>query len=137
MESLKYTRANDLPKDGGGNGDATVDASPLTGTWINMDVTSGGIAKIVLSSEGGQTKVRAFGACSPDLCDWGEAKAAVYSIGVDSSEAVGFEAVYDFGFMETLLAAYLNKRLLVVDSYNTFKDGSNRSRYFFRDHFRQ
>jgi hypothetical protein len=136
MESLKHTRTNDLPKEGRMD-DAMIDASPLLGTWINMDVTSGGIVKIVLSGEGGATKVRAFGACSPELCDWGEANAAAYSIGVGSKAAVGFEAVYDFGFMETLLAAYLNKRLLVVDSYNTFKDGSNRSRYFFRDHFRQ
>jgi len=39
--------------------------------------------------------------------------------------------------METVLAAYLNKRILVVDCYNTFKDGSGRCNYFFRDHFYQ
>jgi hypothetical protein len=136
MEGLKTTRANDRPR-GGGESESRVDASPLVGTWINMDKTSGGIVRVVLSSEGGALNVRAFGACSPPECDWGKVKGAAYSIGVDSNEAVGFEAVYDFGFMETLLAAYLNRRLLVVDSYNTFKDGSGRSKYFFRDHFRQ
>jgi len=33
-----------------------------------------------------------------------------------------------------LLAAYLNKRLLVVDAYSTFTDGSGRANYFQRDH---
>jgi hypothetical protein len=136
MESLKQTRANDLLRVSS-ESEIIVDASPLVGTWINMDVSSRGIVKVILSGEKGALKVQTFGACSPSPCDWGEVKGVIYSIGVDSNMAVGFEAVYDFGFMETMLAAYLNKRLLVVDSYNTFKDGSGRPRYFFRDHFRQ
>jgi hypothetical protein len=136
MESLKQTRANDLLRVNS-ESEIIVDASPLVGAWTNMDVSSRGVVKVILSSEKGALKVQAFGACSPSPCDWGAVKGAIYSIGVDSNMAVGFEAVYDFGFMETMLAAYLNKRLLVVDSYNTFKDGSGRPRYFFRDHFRQ
>jgi len=136
MESIKHTRANDLLRVNS-ESKIIVDASPLVGAWTNMDISSRGVVKVILSSEKGALKVQAFGACSPSPCDWGEVKGAIYSIGVDSNIAVGFEAVYDFGFMETMLAAYLNKRLLVVDSYNTFKDGSGRSMYFFRDHFRQ
>jgi hypothetical protein len=34
-----------------------------------------------------------------------------------------------------MLACYLNKRLLVVDAYTVFQDGSGRSPYFQRDHF--
>jgi hypothetical protein len=52
-------------------------------------------------------------------------------------EGAAFKARYDFGFMETFLAAYLNKRILVLDSYNTFRDHSRRSNYFERDHFHQ
>ena len=33
------------------------------------------------------------------------------------------------------LACYLNKRLLVVDAYTRFADGSGRAAYFARDHF--
>jgi hypothetical protein len=43
--------------------------------------------------------------------------------------------LYDFGAARVTLACYLNKRLLVVDAYTTFHDGSGRSPYFARDHF--
>ena len=50
-------------------------------------------------------------------------------------EAVAFRADYDLGFARVMLACYLNKRLLVVDAYTVFQDGSGRSPYFQRDHF--
>ncbi len=81
--------------------------------------------------------MQAFGACEPSPCDWGEARGEIFAAGIAHHEAVGFKAHYDFGFMEIFLAAYLNKRLLVLDSYNVFKDDSGRSRYFFRDHLYQ
>jgi hypothetical protein len=137
MEALRHTRAEDLLKGEGSLIEGAVDASPLVGTWLNTDKQAGGIAKLVLSSEGGQTKVRAFGACSPEPCDWGEAKAAVYSAGVGSKEGMAFSAAYDFGFMETILAVYLKMGILVLDSFNTFKDGSRRSNYFSREFFYQ
>jgi hypothetical protein len=63
--------------------------------------------------------------------------ASGFADSVSNNLAVGFCAVYNFGFLETMLAGYLNKRLLVVDSYNQFRDGSGRSQYFLRDHFYQ
>jgi hypothetical protein len=111
--------------------------SALVGDWVNTDQATRGIVRLLLSSFDGEFRVQAFGACQPDLCDWGVVKGEIYSEGVTSELAVGFQAIYEFQFMETRLAAYLNKRILVVDSYNTFKDGSGRSRYFSRDHFHQ
>ena len=138
MQSLKYTRARDqLEAEIAKRPDRIVLSSPLVGRWVNTDKGTRGIVQLVLSAKDGLLIVQAFGACSPIACDWGEVEGAVYSSGVDSELAVGFKASYDFQFMETMLAAYLNKRILVVDSYNTFKDGSLRSRYFSRDHFHQ
>jgi hypothetical protein len=138
MGVLKHSRANDLF-------DATpppgrvgpVDPSPLIGTWVSTNPDTRGTIKLVLRDEGGLLAVRAFGACEPSPCDWGEVSGELFTAGVGSREAVGFKSFYDFGFMETFLAAYLNKRILVVDAYNTFKDGSGRTRYFLRDHFYQ
>lgn len=112
-----------------------IGVSPLTGTWINFDRNTRGIIRIVLTGEAGKLRVWTFGACSPEPCDWGTVPAEAFAESVSASEAVGFRAFYDFGFLETMLAAYLNKRLLVVDAYNQFKDGSGRSQYFLRDHF--
>ena len=138
MEVLKHSRANDLfgatPPPGNA---AAVDPAPLVGTWVSTNPATRGTIRLVLRHEGGQFGVRAFGACAPSPCDWGEVSGELFAAGVTSREAVGFKAFYDFGFMETFLAAYLNKRILVVDAYNTFKDGSGRARYFLRDHFYQ
>ncbi|HEY7546015.1 MAG TPA: hypothetical protein VID27_14080 [Blastocatellia bacterium] len=135
MQALKLSRANDQLKIDAL--DIAVDSSPLVGTWINTDKATGGIVKLILSQEGNSFFVQAFGACAPSPCDWGKVEGRIYSLGVGLQAGAAFEALYDFGFMETFLAAYLNKRILVVDSYNTFKDGSGRSKYFHRDHFHQ
>jgi hypothetical protein len=135
---MRYTRANDRPEVAGlPPARRRVDAAPLTGTWVNFDKATRGIVRVVLAEKEGAFVVRAYGACAPEPCDWGEVRGEVFAAGIAQGEAVGFKSFYDFGFMETLLAAYLNKRLLVLDSYNVFKDGSGRSRYFFRDHLYQ
>ena len=138
MQSLKYTRARDqFESEAARPYDSRVLSSALVGSWVNTDKATPGILRLVLSNKEGLFIVQAFGACSPVACDWGEVEGALYSNSVDSELAVGFKAFYDFGFVETMLAAYLNKRILVVDTYNTFKDGSARSNYFSRDHFHQ
>ncbi len=134
-QSLKYMRADDELKAEALGG--VVDSSPLVGTWINTDKATGGIVKLILSKEGDSFFVQAFGACSPAPCDWGKVEGAVYSSGVDSQEGMAFTASYDFGFMETSLAVYLKSGILVLDSFNTFKDGSHRSDYFSREFYYQ
>jgi hypothetical protein len=137
MQSLRYTRARDQITDTARQACDIILPSALVGDWVNTDRATRGIVRLVLSSLDGEFKVQAFGACQPKACDWGVVKGEIYSEGVHSELAVGFQAFYEFQFMETMLAAYLNKRILVVDSYNTFKDGSGRSSYFSRDHFHQ
>jgi hypothetical protein len=137
MQSLRYTRARDQIAAVAKPVNRIIQPSTLVGNWVNTDKATRGIVRLVLSSLDGDFKVQAFGACSPSPCDWGEVAGEVYADGVNAELAVGFQAFYDFQFMETMLAAYLNKRILVVDSYHTFKDGSRRPRYFNRDHFHQ
>jgi hypothetical protein len=132
-QSLKYMRIDDELKTDATGG--PVDSSPLVGTWINTDKATGGIVKLILSQEGNSFFVQAFGACAPSPCDWGKVEGRVYSSGVDSQEGMAFTARYDFGFMETSLAVYLKSGILVLDSFNTFKDGSRRSNYFSREFY--
>jgi hypothetical protein len=112
-----------------------IDPSPLLGSWVSFTGATGGIVKVEVASRGGELRVRAFGSFPTGPHDWGEVAGAAFAGGVDTAAAVGFTALYRFGFLDTLLAAYLNLRLLVVDSYNVFRDGSGRSSYFARDHF--
>jgi len=136
VTTMKFTRAEDQLSEGQGEGGgAPVDPSPLVGTWLNTDKRTRGIARLVLTQDGDTLKVRAFGACDPDPCDWGEVPGAAFSSGVGSPEGMAFTALFDFGFMETFLAVYLKGGILVLDSFNTFRDDSGRSNYFSREFF--
>src|ERR1700686_196303 len=140
MPHLSLTRAADVPRDAPARPAApavAVDPAPLVGTWVSFDAATRGIVRVVVASRAGRLAVRAFGAGSPAPHDWGEVAGDAFAGGVDAVAAVGFTARYRFGFVDTLLAAYLNRRLLVVDTYNVFGDGSGRSSYFSRDHFHQ
>lgn len=81
--------------------------------------------------------LRVWGAAEPEPREWPQIVALPFAAGVESPKAVGFTALYRMESLETRLAAYLNIRLLVVDTYNYFLDGSARSSYFKRDHYYQ
>jgi hypothetical protein len=136
MEGMKYTRLEDQAEvQGDGPAGGFVDAAPLVGTWVNTDKNTQGIVKMILTADGGTLHVKAFGACSPSPCDWGEVRGAVFSGGTTSHTGMAFTTFFDFGFMETLLAVYYKGGILVLDSFNTFKDDSGRANYFSREFF--
>ena len=131
---MDFTRVEDQLESGEVGG-APVDPTPLVGTWFNTDKNTRGITKLVLTRDDDDLKVRAFGACDPELCDWGVVPGLAFSSGVSSPEGMAFTALFDFGFMETLLAVYLKGGILVLDSFNTFKDDTDRANYFSREFF--
>jgi hypothetical protein len=111
---------------------APIDPAPLLGEWINYDTSSRNIAAVTIAQRGNGVILRITGA--PDV-DWGEVALEPFSLTTSGGEAAAFRAAYDFGFARVAILAYLNKRLLVVDAYTIFRDGSGRSNYFARDHF--
>ena len=86
-----------------------------------------------MTKSGESYELNAYGAGAPR--DWGKVAVIPHASGVDSHDPAGFLAVYDFDFMQMLLAANMNKGLLIIASYNTFRDGSRRSNYFSREFF--
>lgn len=120
-----------------GAGRATINPASLIGIWHSTNSETRGIIKLVLSEQQGALTMQAFGAGESGEVDWGTIQGQAFAAHVGGEEGVAFRALYDFGFLRTVIAAYLNKRILVVDTYNTFKDDSARSNYFFRDHFYQ
>lgn len=111
---------------------AAIDPSPLLGEWINYDQASRNIARLTLAQRGNAVILNITGVAD---IEWGETAAHQFALTVAGGDAVAFQAGYDFGFLRVAILAYLNKRLLVVDAYNTFHDESGRSSYFVRDHF--
>jgi hypothetical protein len=136
MQLLRMTRGEDQPDAVAPALDQVqLDVSALLGTWWNTDKATRGISKLVLSEAGPSLLVQAFGACQPEPCDWGTAKAVSFSASVTSREAIAFTAHFDFGFMQTTLAVYMKGGILVLDSFNEFKDSSGRCDYFSREFF--
>jgi hypothetical protein len=134
LSTLNVTRTRDRPPPGQVHLILPVDLRPLLGTWVNYDHTSSGIRRLHIEDWEGTPVVRVFGAALPEPIDWGEVAGAAFTTGVDAREAVAFTAVYHLEFARVMLAAYLNKRLLVVDAYTAFTDHSGRAAYFQRDH---
>lgn len=115
------------------------DMENLLGMWSNTNRNTGHIAKAEITSEDGNYYIHAYGAGleEGELVDWGKVKCQVYNSDISSREVAGLEATCDFGFMETKMAALIKYGILVIQTYNTFKDNSNRSNYFLREFFKQ
>jgi hypothetical protein len=108
-----------------------LDPAILAGEWINTNA-DGGIARIVCTPQpDGTMRV----ACSRRESDWGEVDAPLYSFTFDSRQAGAFSAVFDLGYEEVRLQANVKAGVLVVASFNRFKDDSGRSNYFDREFF--
>src|SRR5579871_353978 len=105
-------------------------ATPLVGTWTNVDPSTRGIVKAMIAVSGTGINVHLYGACSPTPCDWGTVHGLTYSNNVSGASAVAFSAMYNFGFKQTIVTGHLSGVQLTLETYDTFLDGSGRSAYF-------
>jgi hypothetical protein len=108
--------------------------STFTGHWQNTNKNTRGIVDVDISDSGSNNvSVHAFGACSPQPCDWGNAEAYAYSPSVDQNvgqSAVGITAVVTTSFSVTILIVRLRDAdNLTVTSYTRFTDSSGRAAY--------
>jgi hypothetical protein len=136
MDTQKFTRSNDrVPA--GAVISGPPDSSPALGTWFNCNLETGEILTLSLAERDGLLALRAFGAGDGEAIDWGEVPVLPHVSSLGSREVSGFTGHYDFGFMETRIAANLKYGVLVIQSYNQFRDGSGRPAYFTREFFHQ
>ncbi len=98
----------------------------MNGTWINVDPATRGIVRIQINGE----KVHPYGACHPDLCDWGVLKAKSFAASVDSHDATAFFARQKTGFSRSEITLSLDPGgKLRVEVFTHFTDGSGRADY--------
>ncbi|MCU1244223.1 MAG: hypothetical protein JWN02_133 [Acidobacteria bacterium] len=117
---------------------AALDLSVLLGDWRNTNA-AGSISRIVCEPAGqaddGRMTVHCYGRCLPETRDWGVAEAPVFAFTFEGKEAGAFSARYDFGFEEVRMQANVKAGVLVVATFNSFRDQSGRSNYFDREFF--
>ena len=133
--STNYFRAGDQSTLAEDIAQKSIDLASFVGTWVNTKKDTTGFVKLIISERDRKLALRAFGASSPEVSDWGEVEAYAFSDSVESSNGRAFSAFYDTGSIEVAMQGNLNLGLLVLVTFNRFKDGSNRSNYINREFF--
>ena len=112
------------------------DLTAFLGVWINVNPHTTGIARLDVSSTDQGLRLTTHALGHNGMISWGAVEDITpFASSSTSTKAAGFEATYDFGFVEVRLQGNLNKGLLVLASYSRFKDGSGRVNYFTREYF--
>src|SRR5919109_2714089 len=132
---MNYFRAGDQPVKAEAGAKKASDLSPFLGTWVNTKKDTTGFVKLIISKRDRKLVLRAFGCSSPELSDWGEVEAFAFSDSVDSHNGRAFSASYDTGSVDVAMQGNLNLGLLVLVTFNRFKDSSSRANYINREFF--
>jgi hypothetical protein len=115
----------------------TLNAERLTGRWANTNRDTRGIAEISIRQDGGRFFVGVVGVGAGGPVEWPEAEAKTFANLEEEAgqRAVALAADFDFGFMRAETYFRVNKGVLVIVLFNTFRDDSGRSNYVNREFF--
>lgn len=114
-----------------------LNADKLTGRWANTNRETQGIAEITIAWDGARFGVSVVGVGADDPLVWPETEASVLANLEEEAgqRTVALAATFDFGFMRAETYLRVNKGVLVIVLFNTFRDQSGRSNYVNREFF--
>ncbi|MFT5168435.1 MAG: hypothetical protein ACI8P3_003678 [Saprospiraceae bacterium] len=130
---LKHSRLDDLSEID--ISDIGTSLDELIGRWINTKEDTGQILETSITKDGDRFYIQIIAPCDPVPFDWGRTPIEIYYSGGKSKIVGGLSGHYDFGFMETDIVCMIKYGILVVMTYNRFKDDSGRSNYVLREFF--
>jgi len=115
----------------------TLHADKLTGRWLNTNRQTQGIAAINIEQDGEKFIVSVAGVGDDGHIEWPRTEARVLANLEEEAgqRAVALAAVFDFGFMRAETYLRVNKGVLVIVLFNTFRDDAGRSNYVNREFF--
>jgi hypothetical protein len=116
---------------------ATLNADKLIGRWANTNRETRGIAEITVAEDGEGYSVAVVGVGEDGPIRWPVVKAkALANLEEEAGQrTMALAADFDFGFMTAETYIRVNKGVLVIVLFNTFRDGSGRSSYVNREFF--
>src|SRR5262249_33894122 len=114
-----------------------VDPTPVAGRFLSCDPETSGFIEVIVEPTGRHLDLtlRAATGFASHPGRLVAMRGLAFGERVEGGPAGGFLAESESSFQRMTLAAYLNKGLLAIDTYSTFKDGSGRRPYRARDHF--
>lgn len=115
----------------------TLNADKLIGRWVNTNSETQGIAEIVIKEDGKEFSVSAVGVGADGPIAWPPTQARVLANLEEEAgqRAVALAATFEFGFMTAETYLRINKGVLVIVLFNTFRDDSGRSNYVNREFY--
>jgi hypothetical protein len=107
------------------------------GHWVNVDNKTRGIMAVEIDEQDGHALMRAWGACDPSPCKWGQTEVSFLPPNVRSKDVAAATAVFRLGFAITQITMWPGKGgAIVVDAITHFTDNSGRPDYAFTGTFR-
>lgn len=115
----------------------TLNADKLLGRWLNTNAATKGIAEIVIERNEDEFDVSLVGVGDDGPIAWPRTRAKVFANLEEEAgqRAVALAATFEFEFMTAESYFRINKGVLVIVLYVTFRDGSGRSNYVNREFY--
>ena len=115
----------------------TLKTDRLTGRWLNTNPDTEGVVECVIKQDGEFFTVDILGAGPDGPIQWPTCRTRPLA---NLEEEAGqrtfaLSATFDFGFMTAETYIRVNKGVLVIVLFATFRDGSKRSDYVNREFF--
>jgi hypothetical protein len=103
------------------------------GNWQNVDAKTRGITRLVITRQGADLSMRAWGQCHPQDCDWGSVGAYAYGPNVSANlnhTAQAVSALFTPQHAQTLVIVHkAGKNRIRAEVLTRFTDKSKRTNY--------
>ena len=136
-QTFEFKQIRDLDKALIDSDVQAMNADKLTGRWMNTDPNTRGLREITIERIGARFSVSARGAGTNGPIDWlAKSVTALANLEEEAGQrSIALAAAFDFGFMKAETYLRVNKGVLVIVLFNTFKDQSGRTDYVTREFF--
>lgn len=116
---------------------STIGVDRMLGRWMNTDAQTRGLQEITIKQTGAQFRVSAAGAGTNGPIEWlAQSVRPLANLEEEAGQrGITLAADFDFGFMKAETYLRVNKGVLVIVLFNSFRDDSGRSDYVTREFF--
>jgi hypothetical protein len=136
-ESLEFKQSSHLNPQLSDPATHALNADKLVGRWLNTDSSTEGLSELVIEQDGARFSVSATGIGADGPVEWPKtaAKPLANLEEEGGQRTIALTAVFDFGFMTAETQIRVNKGVLVIVVFHTFRDDSGRASYVNREFF--
>jgi hypothetical protein len=103
--------------------------SRFAGEWSNEDSETRSLTKLIIRKNGDERLIRAWGACDPTDCNWGETRLFLLGESVDAQDLPYAFATWNHEGMITHIVLRFDVATLVAETYCIYTDHSQRANY--------